>query len=554
MLRELHISNLAIIEDVQVELDAALTVFTGATGAGKSLVIGALQLLLGMRPASKMVRGGKDEGRVSGVFVVSDPQLRAEIGALADVAIDDEEILITRRLLASGRGSCSVNGQPVTVAMLQRIGELLVDIHGQHDHQFLLRPANQLSVLDDFAGCGDLREQTADAYHQWQECLGERKALAGGAELRRQQLALYEFQAAEIDGADVRPGEIDELDARHRRLANIDRIRQVTSSAHAALDEDDGLLDRLRVLVRDLRDLARLDAQLAKIVEPTESAALALDEAANDLRQYVESLDFDPAELAEVEARLALLRQLCGKYGGSIEEVLAYREKIEADTVDLRRRQDDFSRIDERIAESEQQYNALAKTIGAKRRTAAKTLAAAVNKQLGQLGMDKAVFDVQLEQTEAGPTGRDQAEMMVRTNPGQPLAPLRQIASGGELSRVMLAIKSMLADVERSSVLVFDEVDAHVGGRLGSVIGDKLRALATKHQVVCITHLPQIAAYATRHLKVTKIATSGQARTEVQVIKGQDRVEELAEMIAGPNKTPTSRRQARELLQRAENP
>lgn len=553
MLRELHISNLAIIEDVQVELDQALTVFTGATGAGKSLVIGALQLLLGMRPGTKMVREGEKEGRASAVFVVSDAKTRADLAELADIPIDDEEILITRRLSASGRGSCSVNGRPVTVAMLQRVGERLVDIHGQYDHQFLLRPANQLGVLDNLAGCDELRDQLAEAHDQWRQYITDRQELGRDAELRRRQLELYEFQADEIDQVDVTAGELDDLDARHRRLANIDRIRQVASSAHAALAQDDGLLDRLRVVVHELTDLVKVDTDLAKVVEPCESASLGLQEATSDLRQYVEGLDFDASELEEVEARLSLLRRLCDKYGGSDEELLTHRRKIESEADSLRKQQDDFSRIDELIKTAKKRFDTLAKRIATKRRAAAKKLSAAVNAQLSELGMDKAVFDLELAKVDPGPTGCDQAEMMVRTNPGQPFAPLRQIASGGELSRIMLALKSMLADADRASVLVFDEVDAHVGGRLGSVIGEKLRRLADRHQVVCITHLPQIAAYATRHLKVAKAARSGQTRTQVTVIDGQDRVDELAEMIAGPNKTPTSRRQARELLKQAED-
>ena len=551
MLRELHISNLAIIEDVQVELDDALTVFTGQTGAGKSLVVGAMQLLLGTRPASRIVRAGAKEGRVSGVFVVSDAKIRAELARIADVAIDDEDVLITRRLQPGGRGACAINGQPVTVAMLQAAGEYLVDIHGQHDHQYLLRPANQLAVLDGFAGCEALRDQVAEAYRAWQDGLARRDALAENAELRRQQLELYEFQASEIDEADAGPGELDALAARQRLLANIEKIRQVASGAHTSLADDDGLLDGLRSLVRDLSELATLDAELGKIVEPCDSAALGLEEAANDLRRYVDGLAFDPAELAQVDARLGLLHRLCEKYGGGIDALLAYRRKIETEVADLRRQQGDFSKIDAEIDAARKRFDEQAHAIAAKRRAAAKKLARRTKEQLAELGMERAAFEVHLTACEPCPTGCDQIEMMAQTNPGQPAHPLRKTASGGELSRVMLALKSILAGADRVSVLVFDEVDAHVGGRLGSVIGEKLRGLARKHQVICITHLPQIAAHATRQLKVAKTTQAGQTRTEVREVTGQDRVEELAEMIAGPNKTPTSRRQARELLKRA---
>jgi DNA repair protein RecN (Recombination protein N) len=550
MLRELHISNLAIIEDIHVELDDELTVFTGATGAGKSLVIGALQFLLGMRTSATTVRPGAGEGRVSGVFVVNSPKVLADLSALADITIDQPDVLVTRRLLANGRGSCSINGHPITVAMLQQVGERLVDIHGQYDHQFLLSPANQLRVLDSFSGGDELRDQLAEAYRTWQEFLAQRSRLAEGGDLRRQQLELYDFQAAEIDQAAVRPGDLEAVEARHRRLANIDRIRQEAGSVLARLSDDEGLLDVLRALSHDLSDLVALDEKLQPTAESCGSALLALDEVGADVRRYADGLDLDEGELAEVEARLGLLRRLCDKYGGGVDEVLAYRRKIESEMTLLRRQQDDFSQIDARIAEARAGYDVLARKMDGKRRSAAKKLTAAIAPQMAELGMDKAVFDLQVVESEPGPTGINAMEMLVQTNPGQAMQPLRKIASGGELSRVMLAIKSALSGTDRSSVMVFDEVDAHVGGRLGSVIGEKLRQLARQHQVICITHLPQIAAFATRHLSVSKSTDGELTRTVVRVMEGKDRIEELAEMIAGPHKTPTSIRQARELLER----
>ncbi len=551
MLRELHITNLAIIEDVHVELDPGLTVFTGTTGAGKSLVVGALQLLLGLKAGKDMLRASAGEGRVSGLFDASNASVRTELESLTDVAVEDDEVLITRRLLASGRSSCSVNGQPVTVAMLQAVGERLIDLHGQYDHQFLLRPANQLAVLDAYAGLEDLRGQLTAAYEHWREQIARREALARDADVRRQQLELYDFQAAEIDEANVRPGELEDVEARHRRLANVERIRQATSAAYARLSEDDGLLDALRSVVSDLDDLTEYDAELTRVVEPCRSASLALDEAANDLRRYAESLDFDQAELEEVDARLSQLRRLCEKYGGSVDALLAYRKQIGTEREDLRLRQGDYAEIDQRVAESRQAYESLAKKAASKRRTAAKRLGGLIDKQLAELGMDKAHFEMKLTQADPGPTGEDEAEMLVRTNPGQPMHPLRRIASGGEMSRVMLAIKSVLAETDRVSVLVFDEVDAHVGGRLGAVIGQKLRSLSRNHQVICITHLPQIAAFADRHLKVSKRTRGQDTRTTVQLVDGQERVDELAEMIAGERTSATSRRQAKELLKQA---
>lgn len=573
MLQELHISNLAIIEDVAVSFGLGLNVFTGETGAGKSLVLGAFEILLGLRPAtaSELVRPGADEGRVTGVFEVHDPDTARVVGELADQTISPgDPLLVTRKLFASGRSSVSINGQPATAAMLKQIGEQLVDIHGQHDHQYLLRPSNQLLILDAFGKCSDLRERYGESYEQLRDLESQREALTASRTLRRQQLELYAFQAEEIDGVDPGPGEFPELSARHALLTNLTKIQADAGQVHTALhDADDAVVGRLEMITAVLRDLVELDEAVSPIAEQVRDATMSLQDAAFELSRYVDRLEADPDEAAEVEQRLNALNRLIQKYGESLpgddplDAVLAYRQQIGEQIDSLRGQDEDLASIDRRIATLRDELDRVGDELHDARAKAAKKLCPRVEAQLKELGMPEAKLRVSVDPAEPGITGGDAVEFLARTNPGQAFQPLRKIASGGELSRIMLALKSILAGSDRISVLVFDEIDANIGGRLGSVIGQKLRDLAQptlgerglpqpSHQVLCITHLPQIAGFADRHFRIEKSVTgSGKAkttRTTVNRLDGDERVEELAEMMAGKKVTATTRKQAKELL------
>ncbi len=574
MLRELHIQNLAVIEDAAVTLDAGLNVFTGQTGAGKSLVIGAFEALLGLRSASGMLRKGADEGRVSGVFEVEDAALAAEVGVLVDQEIEPGDgLLITRKLHASGRSSVSVNGQPVTAKMLKAVGQLLVDIHGQHDHQHLLRPGNQLKILDTFAGASALREQFA-ALHGELRALRERMAeLKASGTLRRQQLELYEFQAEEIDQAELYDGEFVELQARHSVLSNVQKLQGDAGQVYAAMYEADGsIVERLQALTHVLIDLAEMDGEgLDAITESVRQSTLTLQEAAYELSRYVDRLEHDPTELAEVADRLNTLNRLIQKYGDGMKgddplaAVLAYRAQIGGQIDTLREEDDDLSSMQAKVQAMELDLVKVGEALRGKRVKAAKRLVEPVEAELKELGMAEARLRIELEEVaaaDAGPSGLDAVEVMVQTNPGQGFAPLRKIASGGEMSRVMLALKGVLATGDRTgsgrvSVLVFDEIDANIGGRLGGVIGQKLRGLTRRggQQVLCITHLPQLAAFGDRHLHIHKqVSGSGKGRataTNVAVLDPKARLEELAAMMAGDQATATTRKQAKELMSSA---
>jgi DNA repair protein RecN (Recombination protein N) len=554
MLRELHISNLAVIADARIDLHARLNCFTGATGAGKSLMIGAVELLLGLRSPAEMIRPGVDEGRVSGVFDgVSKPMLQA-IERITDIPVSaDGELLLTRRLFSSGRSGISLNGNPITLAMLRHLSEALVDVHGQHDHQFLLKPVNQLDVIDEYAGLSDLRAKYRSIYHQLSEARATVEELNANRTLRRQQLELYRFQAAEIDAAELQPAEYEELQSRASVLQNLEKLKKDAGAAHGALYEADGsVLERLKMIAGVLSELAELDFNLKPVAESVRNATLELEDSAFDLSRYLDKLDLDPAELVEVSDRLNTINRILNKYGDPVPVTIAYRDEIAQKISELERADDALENLDAMIAPLLAALKNAGEELSKKRQTAAAKLAPLIERQLGELGMEKAKFSIALSQSpEPGPSGLDTVEFIAQTNPGLAPQPLRKIASGGEMSRIMLALKGVLAGGDRVSVLVFDEIDANVGGRLGSIIGEKLRDLAAHHQVLCITHLPQIASFADRHFTVRKQVAGNETRTTVHAVDGDERLEELAEMIGGKHVTDVTRAQANELLHSA---
>jgi len=553
MLRELHISNLAVIADARVDFSSGLNCFTGATGAGKSLVIGAIELLLGLRSPADMLRSGADEARVSGLFETRDERLMNHIASVCDAPANPSgELLLTRRINASGRSSASLNGQPITLLMLKGVAEALVDVHGQHDHQYLLRPSNQLAVLDDFAGTTVLRDAYSTAYQSLSAARNQLSDIEAGGRLRVQQLDFAKYQLAEIDAAELRIGEYEELTARAVVLNNLERIRTDAGSVYASLYETDGaVMDRLQTLEHVLSELAGVDASLAGTADVVKTATLQLSEAAFDLGRYIARLELDPAEQAEVNERLNTINRVLKKYGPTVDATMTLRAELAAQVATLDRAGDDAATIRATLGKLEADVKRLATELSRKRHTAAAKLKPAIESHLAELGMEKTTFTIGLRDTTFGASGADEIDFLVRTNPGLPEAPLRKIASGGEIGRIMLALKSVLAAGDRVSVLVFDEIDANIGGRLGSVIGQKLRALAKHHQVLCITHLPQIACFADRHLTVSKDQSGKTTRTTVRAIDGDERVEEIAEMIGGQRITPVTRAQAKELLSTA---
>ncbi len=566
MLRELHISNLAVIADAAVEFDAGLNCFTGQTGAGKSLVLGALELLLALRSGQNMLRAGTSEARITGVFVIQNATLRRRLAEITDLPLADEpEIILVRRIHESGRTTASLNGQPLTGSMLKNIAETLVDIHGQHDAQYLLKPANQLALLDDAGHLSAIAEEFRTLYQQRRELMIQSRELGASQTLRKQQMELYEFQLRELEDAGPQAGELEVLEARHRLLSNIEKIKRLGGSAYEALYEDDAaIIGRLKTVTAVLLEAAELNPDFIATAGQVKDSTIALDDAAFTLRRTLDHLELDPEEHASVSDRLNTLNRLISKYcghGGGLDQLLEYQESIKTQLTQLKSADQNSVDCDARIAGLEKQLFAVGAKLSQGRRNAAQVVTPGVHQQLADLGMKEARFHIEFLPVAAGaetqgrpedpfasPSGMETVEFMLAPNPGQPARPLRKIASGGELSRVMLAVKSILAASDRVSVLVFDEIDANVGGRMGTIIGEKLRDIAGRHQVLCITHLPQIAAYADRHISIRKVVRDGESFTSVATLTGQPRLEELAEMITGKNMTPTSLAQAHELL------
>jgi DNA repair protein RecN (Recombination protein N) len=573
MLRELYIHNLAVISEARIELSAGLNCFTGATGAGKSLVIGAVEVLLGLRAPGEMLRKGADEGRVSGVFEIGDRETLRRIEQVTEVPVLSEagggggagEVMLTRRLFASGRSSISLNGRPITLAMLRAASELLVDVHGQHDQQYLLKPSNQLEVLDAYAGLGKLNSAYAKVWTELSEARRRLEELAQGRSVRQQQLELYRFQANEIDAVEpaLEPGELEALQSKAKALGSVERIEKEAGAVYSAMYEaDESVAGTIKSLAGTLEELAELDAGLKNIAQTIKDAAVAVEEGAYDLARYVSKLEVDPEELARVNERLTVINRLASKYAGrvnvteaagdEVSAVLRYREEIGREIAALESDTEDLSELEGKLGPLETEARRLAGDLSAGRRKVAGRLAKEVEAALAELGMERATFQVQVEPGDVlSSTGLDTVDFLAATNPGLSAGPLRKIASGGELSRIMLALKGILAAGDRVSVLVFDEIDSNVGGRLGAVIGTKLRHLARGHQVLCITHLPQIACYADRHLTVRKSQGKDETTSVVKVMEGNERLEEIAEMIGGKTITETTRAQARELLESA---
>ena len=559
MLRTLSIQNLAVIEDATVEFDEGFNVFTGATGAGKSLVIGALELLLGLRASSDMVRSGADQARISALFEIADDHLRRTIEVAVDVTIDEGQLVVQRRVSAAGGSRASLNGQPMTATMLRKLGQVLVDIHGQYDQQYLLQTANQLEVLDVYGKLEKLRVDYRKVYEAHRDARQRKGELQSGRELRRQQLELYQFQADQIDAAEIQPGEMADLQSRRQRLANAERLTGDLSAAYQGLYECEGsITDRLKGVARVLEDLCDLDDSLQPLAATARDAAFSLEDLAFQLRQTAERIEFNPQLLSEVEDRLHSLKRLADKYGPTEAEILACRQQLEVKLQDLRGETEDQSHIDAELKELQQRMFDLGRQLTAARKKVAAKLQKKLETELRQLEMKEARLEIAMKASVdergepcPGPAGLDEVEFLFAANPGEPPKPLRRIASGGELSRVMLALKGVLARADRVSVLVFDEIDGNVGGRLGSVIGRKMAALAKHHQVLCITHLAQIASFADRQLTVRKQTRDGRSYTSVEVTDGDRRVSELAEMIGGKDVTKTTLRQASELLEQA---
>lgn len=552
-LASLRIRNLALVEDLTWQPGGGLVAITGETGAGKSLLIGALQLLLGERADKSLIRSGAESCTVEAVFEVPDArELDAWLAEQGAEPCADGELLLKRTLSAAGSGRQFINGSACTLAALKSLGDRLVDLHGPHDHQSLFSREAQTRVLDAYAGASGRAADFAAAHREAARLDDEIARLRGleeDAALRRDMLA---HAAKEIAGAKLREGEEEEVMSRLRAAGNSRRLIELGAQMEAALggDGEGGARATLAEAVRAARELSRLDPAAAPLLESLEEAAEKISEIESETRRYAERIDADPATLRELEARADVLQSLKRKYGGSIAEVMARGEQAAKDLDDIETRGEKIAALENELVAARAEAAKLAKSLSSARSKAAPALAKAVTKDLRELGFLRAEFGVRLEPlSEARALGAELAEFEFAPNPGEPAKPLRAIASSGEISRVMLALKSVLAGQDGVPLLVFDEIDANVGGEVAVKVGQKMRALSKAHQVLCITHLPQVAAAAHRQFAVTKEFDGRRTATAVVELPEDERVAELARMLGGKD-SDSALGHARSLLEK----
>jgi DNA repair protein RecN (Recombination protein N) len=526
-----------LVEDLTWQPGAGLAAITGETGAGKSLLIGALQLLLGERADKSLIRTGADSCTVEAVFEVAKAkELDAWLEEQGAEPCADGELLLKRTLSTTGSGRQFLNGSACTLAALKSLGDRLVDLHGPHDHQSLFSRDAQTRVLDAYAGATEVASAFAAAHREETRLAGEVARLRGleqDATLRRDMLA---HAAKEITDAKLQPGEEEEVMSRLRAAGNSQRLIELGSQLQSALgaDGEGGMRVALAEAVRAGRELARLDEAAGAMLSSLEEVAGRVTELENEVRHYAERIDADPATLRELESRADLLQSLKRKYGGTIDEVMARGEQAAKDLEDIETRGEKIGALEKEQAAMASKVSKLAKSLSTARSKAAPSLTKAVTKELRELGFLRAEFGVRLESlNEARVLGAELAEFEFAPNPGESAKPLRAIASSGEISRVMLALKSVLAGQDGVPLLVFDEIDANVGGEVAVKVGQKMRELSKAHQVLCITHLPQVAAAAHRQFAVTKEFDGARTTTAVGELSGADRVAELARMLGG---------------------
>lgn len=548
-LSSLRIRNLALVEELEWQLDRGFTVVTGETGSGKSIIVGALKLILGERADKALLRTGADTCSVEAVFEVANAgQLDPQLEAQGVEPCEDGRLLIKRAFNATGTNRQFINGSPTTLAVLKNLGDSLIDLHGPHDHQSLLSNEKQLALLDAFAASEGLRSTYEGKFRRLQQCIGEFQALSSDEAALERELDLLRHQVREIDAAHLTAEEEEQLLARYSVATNGRKLLDVSTQALSRLAEaDDAVMPRLTEIGKLLRDLERIDPQAAEIHAAHTRAVTELEEACAALQHYVDELDLDPQRLDDLEERVSLFETLKRKYGGSIADVIAFGEQARGRLQKIESRGDELQRLEQEIATGRTQVREAGKKLTKAREAASSKLATCVTRHLRDLGFKKAEFAIELRpHTEPAAHGMEGVEFLFAPNPGEPPKPLKAIASSGEISRVMLAVKSSLAAQDTVSLLVFDEIDANVGGEIAHAVGAKMRSLGEAHQVLCISHLPQVAAKAAAQFVVTKEYAQNRTISLLCKVDGEGRVEEIARMLGG--KTDSALALARTLL------
>lgn len=538
MLTHLRIQNLALVEDLRWDPAPGLIGITGETGAGKSVIIGGLKLLLGERADRTLIRAGTDQCTAEAVFQLPDTSVIDRILEDAGLApCEGGQLVLKRVFSASGANRQFVNCSPATLQLLKLLGDELVDLHGPHDHQSLLARDRQLALLDAYAGASAERDAYATAYSHWQTTRRAFEDLRDSEQAGQQEIELLRHQITEIAAAGFSPDEEKDLVDRYQRSTHGTRLAEAAGHMMTLLSEaDDAILGRIAELQKFARDIERLDPGMADNLQSLHTATVELEELSSSLGDYLGELEINPREARALEDRINVLESCKRKYGPSIPAILAWHDKAVDRLALIENRGEELARLEAAAKQAEDDTRRLAAKLAAKRRKTAPKLAREIATHLADLGFKRSEFEVALEAVKPGPHGTEAAEFLFMPNPGEPARPLRLIASSGEISRVMLAVKSALAEQDAVPLLIFDEIDANVGGEIATAVGAKMASLARAHQVITITHLPQVAAQATTHFVVSKEVADGRTRSLLDPVAGELRVAELARMLGGNSK------------------
>ena len=566
MLTELNIKNFAIIDQLHVEFGPGLNVLTGETGAGKSILVDAINLLLGSRASPEMIRTGQEEASVEAFF---DLEGEKALEILDRLALEKADGLLIRRLIQrSGKSRAYLNGSSITLHMLEGLGQELINIYGQHEHQDFLDPLRHIDILDRSTDLLPLRQAFQEVYAQWAQATSALAELTARQKQRSDRLELLSFQSKEIRRANLKPGEEEEQISERARLIHAEKLHTLAhQGAEVLYGEGGSVVERLKSTLQRLREGAKIDPSLAPCVPAVESALFQAEDVASFLRSYAEKILFDPGRLEAIEARLDEINKLKRKYGASIGEVLAFKEKIDQEQKGLESLEEKISELEKSTSTLYVRALASAAELSQRRKKIARELSSKVEAELSTLGMKKVRFGVQIEtEPPQGPAGSredreqtprlnekgmDRVQFLISPNPGEELKPLAKIASGGELSRIMLAMKRIFAEEAWVKTLIFDEVDAGIGGGIAEVVGRKLKEISSRHQVFCITHLAQIASLADTHYRVFKKNQAGRTYVEVTPLNKAERLEEIARMLGGLKITEKTLDHAREMLKNA---
>ncbi|WP_040208172.1 DNA repair protein RecN [Neobacillus jeddahensis] len=556
MLAELSIKNFAIIEALSISFEKGLTVLTGETGAGKSIIIDAIHLLVGGRGSAEFVRHGEDKAEIEGLFQLDDPSHPVIMRSL-EFGIDIEEgmVVLRRDISKSGKSVCRVNGKLVTISTLREIGSTLVDIHGQHEHQELMDETRHLPLLDQFGAEEILPSQNeyTEVFRRYEHTLHKLKLLSENDQQTAHRLDLIQFQFDEIQNANLKPREDEELFEEKRKLGNFERVFEAIQSGYNALHGEQKGLDWIGMVMGHIEDAATLDSTYKELFESVSNSFYQLEDAAHTLRNELDLLEYDPQRLNEIEDRLNEINQLKRKYGKSIDEIVEYSAMIEEEIETLQNKETHIEELEKELTSIKKDLTLEAQQLTEIRHKWAEKLTKLIHKELKELYMAKTIFEIRFESDleHFSKNGVDHIEFFISTNPGEPLKPLSRVASGGELSRIMLALKSIFSKHQGVTSIIFDEVDTGVSGRVAQSIAEKIYKVAYDSQVLCISHLPQVAAMADTHLFIAKMIKGGRTKTSVNPLKTEEKIKEIGRMISGAEITDLTKKHAEELLQLA---